>query len=103
MSSLAASGDMSGAIYIWDLDRLTHRVTCYGHEDAVVKIIWHPHQPLLYSASIDRTVRLWDGRSARCERIFRGHSDAILDFAISSDGQMIVTGSDDTTALVFRL
>lgn len=94
---------MDGIIHIWDLDRLSHRTTCEGHGDAVIKLVWHPNLPLLYSASLDSTIRLWDGRSGHCERIFHGHHEAILDFTISPDGQTIVTGSDDGTSLVFRL
>jgi WD40 repeat protein len=54
------------------------------------------------TASADRTVRLWDGRSGHCERVWRGHQETVLDFAISCDGNTIVTGSDDGVSLVFR-
>ena len=37
-----------------------------GHSDAVDQLIWHPTDPdLLATASGDRTVRIWDYRSAK--------------------------------------
>ena len=39
---------------------------CRGHSDAVDQLIWHPTDPdLLATASGDRTVRIWDYRSAK--------------------------------------
>ena len=44
------------------------------HDDAVVRIAWHPVQPLLFTACLDRKLRLWDARSGECVKEWEGHS-----------------------------
>ena len=37
-----------------------------GHGDAVDQLVWHPTNPLLFAtASGDKTVRIWDVRTAK--------------------------------------
>jgi WD40 repeat protein len=117
---------MDNTIRIWDLNSGQYRQTCQGHEDGVVKIKWHPTEPLLFSCSTDRyvtfardvlrqcaltrarvsrsrTIRLWDARSATAVRTWLGHQDMILDFDVSSDGKTVVSASEDSTVLVFAV
>lgn len=77
-------------------------MTC-SHDDAVTHLEWSPiGEPFLFSSSVDKTIRLWDVRSAQCLQTWKGHSDAVLTFSVSTDGGTIVTGSDDHTSLVFK-
>ena len=46
--------------------------------------------------------RMWDVRSGECLRTWKGHSDAVLTFRVTPDAGVIVSGSDDNSALVFR-
>jgi len=99
---LAASGSLDNTLNVWDLTQMKLRMK-YQHDDGVIKLKWHPTQPLLYSCSIDKTLRLWDARADNCVRIWRGHKADILDFAINHDGSVVVTASDDQASLVFRV
>lgn len=99
---LVATGGIDGKICIWDTQTLRQRHTL-SHDDAVVKVHWHEKEALLYSCSMDRTVRVWDVRSGACVRVFRGHFDPILDIAVSSDGKTILSTSDDQRSLIFKL
>mmetsp|Transcript_20091 Transcript_20091/g.33498 ORF Transcript_20091/g.33498 Transcript_20091/m.33498 type:complete len:416 (+) Transcript_20091:3-1250(+) len=99
---LAGTADIDGAIRIWDLHTLSLRQQC-SHEDGVTRLIWHPSAPLFFTSSVDQTVCLWDGRTGTKERSWKGARQAIVDMAISSDGQTIVVGSDDHCARVFRV
>jgi len=99
---VAATGSIDNSIKIWDLATSQCRTTLI-HEDSVIKIKWHQTDPLLYSCSSDRTVRLWDGRTGKCVRMWSGHHDTILDFAISRDGRMVASASDDATSRIFHV
>ena len=74
-----------------------------SHEDGVVKAKWHPTEPLLISASVDKTVRVWDARTGQCIKVLRGHTQPILDMVLSVDGSKIISASDDQTCLVFDM
>ncbi|KAJ3006951.1 hypothetical protein HKX48_009380 [Thoreauomyces humboldtii] len=100
--SLAATASVDGSISIWDTTALRLRQTV-RHDDAVTQLRWHKTQPLFASVSADLTARVWDARTGECLKTFRGHTQTILDFDWSEDGRVLVTGSDDGTALVFAV
>lgn len=68
-----------------------------------MRMAWHPTQPLVATACLDGAARWWDLRTGACVRTCGGHTDGVQDIAISPDGSMIITGSDDGTARVFTL
>ncbi|KAJ3148670.1 hypothetical protein HDU89_004520 [Geranomyces variabilis] len=100
--SLAATASVDGSISIWDTTALRLRQTV-RHDDAVTQLRWHKTQPILVSVSADRTARVWDARTGECLKTCRGHTQTILNFDISTDGRVLVTGGDDGVALVFAL
>jgi WD40 repeat protein len=78
----AATGSLDKSVKVWNVSTL-QLVSTFEHDDGVVRLKWHPTKPLLFTGSSDRTVRMWDSRSGKCEKIFSGHRDTILDFAIN--------------------
>ena len=60
-----------------------------------------PLQPLVFTACLDGIARCWDIRTGAAVRQFGGHGAGIQDLALSPDGGMLLTGSDDHTARVF--
>jgi ribosome assembly protein SQT1 len=73
----------------------------YGVAQAVTRLAWHPTQPLVFTACADGVGRCWDLRTGALVRQYGGHYEAIQDVALSPDGSMLLTGSDDGTAKVF--
>ncbi|PVU98905.1 hypothetical protein BB559_001175 [Furculomyces boomerangus] len=98
--ALAATGSVDGSLCVWDINTLRLRNT-FKHDDAVTKLKWHNNSPLITSSSADCTIKVWDSRSGECVRVWKGHQDTILDFALSNDGNTVVTASDDGCCLVF--
>ncbi|KAG0747600.1 hypothetical protein G6F57_005486 [Rhizopus arrhizus] len=99
---LAATGSVDGNISIWDVQTQRLRATL-SHEDAVVKVKFVKNSPLLASCSADKTVKMWDTRTGQCLKTWVGHRDTVLDIAVSDDGNVICTASDDGTCLVFSM
>ena len=57
----------------------------------------------LTSTSIDKSVRRWDIRTGQEIGRRMGHQDAIVGgLALSKDNKKVVTGGDDTMALVWE-
>ncbi|KAI8929856.1 WD40-repeat-containing domain protein [Entophlyctis helioformis] len=102
VSSFAATGAVDGKVCIWDTTtmRLRHTVS---HEDAVTKLKWHQASHLLTTCSTDMTVRSWDSRTGECVKKWQGHQDPVLDVCVRSDGNVVLSGSDDGMALVFQV
>eukprot|EP01118_Nematostelium_gracile_P009932 TRINITY_DN336_c0_g1_i2.p1 TRINITY_DN336_c0_g1~~TRINITY_DN336_c0_g1_i2.p1 ORF type:complete len:415 (+),score=110.17 TRINITY_DN336_c0_g1_i2:36-1247(+) len=99
---LCASGSIDGTVKVWDLNTFQCRHSLV-HKNSVVKVKFHPNLPLVYTASVDKSLHMFDARTGKEEKVWTGHLDILLDFDISSDGNTIVTGSDDKTCLVFRV
>eukprot|EP00276_Gloeochaete_wittrockiana_P013614 CAMPEP_0184333540 /NCGR_PEP_ID=MMETSP1089-20130417/2512_1 /TAXON_ID=38269 ORGANISM="Gloeochaete wittrockiana, Strain SAG46.84" /NCGR_SAMPLE_ID=MMETSP1089 /ASSEMBLY_ACC=CAM_ASM_000445 /LENGTH=419 /DNA_ID=CAMNT_0026657401 /DNA_START=36 /DNA_END=1295 /DNA_ORIENTATION=+ len=99
-----ASASMDGIIHIWDLhngmlrNTLSHKALADGA--GVSKIKAHATEPFIYSATTAGSVHLWDCRSCQCVRSWNPHRMPILDLDVSLNGRVIVTGSDDLSAVV---
>jgi WD40 repeat protein len=64
---------------------------------------WHPTEPLVFTGCLDGAARCWDLRTGSCVRTYGGHEDAVQDLCLNPDGSMLLTGSDDGTARVFKV
>lgn len=53
------------------------------------------------SASFDKSIKLWDGRSGKFIASFRGHVSSVYQISWSADSRMLCSGSKDTTLKVW--
>jgi len=98
---LLAAASVDSRIYLYDTQSFRLR-NSLSHDDAVTAIVLPTGSVELTSTSIDRTVRRWDIRTGLEIARRTGHQDAIVGgLAISKDGKTVVTGGDDTVALVW--
>jgi WD40 repeat protein len=98
---ILAAGCVDGRIYLYDTQTYRLRNTL-SHEDAVTAITLPTGSFELTSVSIDKSVRRWDIRTGQEIARRTGHHDAIVGgLALSKDGKKVVTGGDDTVALVW--
>jgi len=92
-----ASGGMDKSVCVVSLsnDRLSKDHTYRGHSDSVDQLVWHPSDPdLLATASGDRTVRIWDYRTAKSIANVSTKGENI-NVTWSPDGKSLAVGNKD--------
>ncbi|KAF7297744.1 WD repeat protein [Mycena kentingensis (nom. inval.)] len=92
-----ASSSKDGTVRVWSL--LTRRVefTLGGHTASVNVVKWGGvGQGVLYTASSDRTVRIWDAQSGRQLHVLKDHAHWVTTLALNTDF-VLRTGPFDHT------
>jgi ribosome assembly protein 4 len=74
-----------------------------GHQQAVNHIAFSPDSRFFASASFDRKVKVWNGRSGDFVSTLTGHVGAVYQVAWSGDGRYLVTASKDSTAKLWEV
>ncbi|XP_027349196.1 transcriptional corepressor LEUNIG_HOMOLOG-like isoform X2 [Abrus precatorius] len=75
---LASAGDDMKAV-IWNMDTLQTESTPAEHKSVISDIRFRPNSSQLATASIDKSVRLWDATNpSYCLQQYSGHTSAIM-------------------------
>uniref|UniRef100_A0A673A9Y8 Notchless protein homolog 1 n=1 Tax=Sphaeramia orbicularis TaxID=375764 RepID=A0A673A9Y8_9TELE len=96
------SGSDDFTLFLWNpaedkkpLARMT------GHSALVNEVLFSPDTRLLASASFDKSIKIWDGRTGKYLMSLRGHVASVYQVAWSADSRLLVSGSSDSTLKVW--
>uniref|UniRef100_A0A8C6W022 Notchless protein homolog 1 n=1 Tax=Nothobranchius furzeri TaxID=105023 RepID=A0A8C6W022_NOTFU len=96
------SGSDDFTLFLWNpaeekkpLARMT------GHSALVNEVLFSPDTRLLASASFDKSIKIWDGRTGKYLTSLRGHVGSVYQVAWSADSRLLVSGSSDSTLKVW--
>jgi WD40 repeat protein len=105
LATVAADGD----VCLWELASLKERVrlTAFGRLAAVLRgspaLAFSADGRLMAVSRADLSVSAWDTALRTELAEFRGHRDAVCALAFAPDGKSLLSGSWDTTALVWDM
>jgi len=99
---LLAAGTLVGKLYILDFTKQTirHKVE---QESGVCGLVWDRYSPVLFAAGLEGVIRMYDGRSGAKHGQLVGHKETILALDLSTDGNTLLSSSEDSTCRVYAV
>jgi WD40 repeat protein len=92
---LAVSGDVTGQLEVWDLEKGTRQAAAEPLPAAVSGVAVTAGSELIGIGVADGTVRTWSGREGDSPRLVATHGGRVNAVATAPDGSAIVSGGDD--------
>ncbi|EDX87892.1 hypothetical protein S7335_5605 [Synechococcus sp. PCC 7335] len=90
-----ASSSEDQTIRIWDIQSQQQKYVLTGHGDAVLSLL-HAPDGSLWSGSLDGTLKQWSEEGI-CLQTLNSHDGGVWTVALSLDGQLLLSGSQDQT------
>ncbi|KAM0721690.1 hypothetical protein Q7P37_002615 [Cladosporium fusiforme] len=104
-----ATGGADNRLIIWDANTLkplkifSGLLRDNGHRDSVISVVFRRGTNQLFSASKDRTVKIWSlDELAYIETLF-GHQDEVLDVSTLASETCVTVGARDRTARFWKV
>lgn len=72
-----------------------------GHSKPVMSAAFSPDNSLIASASVDRTVKIWDAKTGVELSTLQGHTGSVFSVCFSLNTNRIASGSSDTTIKIW--
>jgi WD40 repeat protein len=74
-----------------------------GHTDEIYRVLVHPKEPLLITASADKSVRSWNSETLAAMKTFPGLTDHVYALALSADGKLVAGGAYDGEVRIWNV
>jgi dipeptidyl aminopeptidase/acylaminoacyl peptidase len=104
-SRLAAAGGAPGGVgevLLWTTDKWEAPKTIAAHGDSIFSLAWKPNSLHFATASLDKTVQVWDAQAGASLHLLKDHVDPVFAVAFSPDGQWMATGGGDRSLKLYK-
>jgi ribosome assembly protein 4 len=101
---ILVSGSDDFTLCLWHPQVSKHPIArLTGHQQLVNHIAFSPDSRYIASASFDKKVKLWCGKTGRFLTTFTGHVAAVYQISWSPDSQYLASASKDSTVKIWSL
>ncbi|KAL3116523.1 hypothetical protein niasHT_006970 [Heterodera trifolii] len=98
------SGSDDFTMFLWEPGEKKQPIArMTGHQQLVNQVQFSPDTHTIASASFDKSIKLWDGRTGAFVATLRGHVGPVYQIGWSSDSRLLVSGSADSTLKVWNI
>lgn len=94
--------DIDNSIQLYDLKRQLTTFSFEGHTQAINEVIFNSEGTILFSASDDKTIRIWNTQSGNGVATLV-HDSEVKSIALSYDGLLLASGTRSGTIYVWNL
>ena len=99
-----ATGSSHNTVRVYDVRGGFNTHHFRVHTGAAVLVVeFHTSQPIVFSASDDGVVKVWDLDSHAALATLRNHASAVVGLALSLDGRWLVSGGRDKVLSVWNV
>ena len=99
-----------GNLNIWDAKNGRKKAAIVDKSDENLReygfffsLAYHPNGQLIATGSTNGKIYIWDVKTGELRRTLEGHTDQVISIAFNFDGSLLVSGSYDTTAIIWKL
>jgi WD40 repeat protein len=85
-------------VLLWNVK--TGRATPFAPGHSIFALAFNPDGTRIATASLDKTVTIWNRTTGQEALILRGHSAKVTAVAFSHDGKRLAAGCEDGTVYV---
>lgn len=100
--AMAATGGQDGFVYLWNGEGGEEKEKARLEAGSAVRALAFGPRGLLAAGHSTR-VTVWDAPTGRLLATFQGHGGGVTSVAIDRDGRRVISGSGDTTAMVWKI
>lgn len=101
-SKYLVSGSIDEVIHIISMKHRIESGTLVSHTGTITALEFL-RSAFLFSASEDGNIGIWNTRKWECDKILRGHKDAVNSLSIHSSGKLLISVSKDKTLRTWNL
>lgn len=105
-SKFFISGGWDGKLTIWRREQnlnASQLITFKAHPEMINAVSISPDGKNLATASVDKTIKIWNWQTQKLVQTLTGHQDRITSISFSPDNQTIASGSADKIIKIWRL
>ena len=87
------SAGHDGLVHIWEKDQIVRSIQ--AHAEPILAITLDAKETRLFTASADKTVKVWDVETGKLEQTLSGHTASVTAVVLEPTGKLAYTGSGD--------